>query len=89
MSATIGRAIKRIRLARGMKQDELSRLVGVSRSHLNYIEANKRNPSWEMLQKIAQGLRINVSILALLTEADDSKIAPFMPLIYHHIYEEN
>lgn len=42
---------------------ELSRMTGISKSHLNYIEKNEKEPSLSMAIIIAQALNIKIEDL--------------------------
>ena len=56
--------LKAIRNERGLSQEELALLCGVDRTYIGRIERLERNPSLEVLQKIADG--IGISLLDLL-----------------------
>jgi transcriptional regulator with XRE-family HTH domain len=62
----IGKAIKLARVRRGMKQLELAELVGITSNHLSMIENDKRDPSWSLVCKISETLRLPLSLLILL-----------------------
>ena len=42
---------------------DLSRMTGISKSHLNYIEKNEKEPSLSMAIIIAQALNIKIEEL--------------------------
>lgn len=74
----LGQNIKRLRMSRdsrikpgkSMLQRELAELAGIPASSLCNIENGKyRNPTWEILNKIAQGLRCEISDLFVTPEA--------------------
>lgn len=87
MPTPIGRAIRRVRTARNMTQKSLAEATGLSKTHISTVESGGRGISWEALQRVAYALNVNVSLLAMLTEADDSAISPYLPIIYTTIYE--
>ncbi len=62
----IGRNVKMLREIRGLNQKELAELIGASTGTLSHIEKNTRQPSLDMLYKIADAL--NVSVLNLLLD---------------------
>ena len=77
----LGRNIKRLRLSRdsriksgkSMLQRELAELAGIPASSLCNIENGKyRNPTWEILGKIAQGLRCEIPDLFVSPEDEVS-----------------
>ena len=51
-------ALRNKRIELGLSQSEVARKINVTRQCYNYIEANKRNPSVEILKKIAEVLDI-------------------------------
>ncbi|MFZ5944867.1 MAG: helix-turn-helix domain-containing protein [Bacillota bacterium] len=67
----VGQNIRTLRLKSNITQVELAKLVGVSGSYIGYLERGKKNPSLDLLTKIAEGL--NVSPDMLLISPDDKK----------------
>lgn len=74
----LGQNIKRMRMSRdsrikpgrSMLQRELAGLAGIPASSLCNIENGKyRNPTWEILNKIARGLQCEISDLFVVPEA--------------------
>jgi transcriptional regulator with XRE-family HTH domain len=57
-SALTGTRIRERRLARGLRQAELARSVGVSASYLNLIEHNRRRVGDELLNRFARALGV-------------------------------
>jgi transcriptional regulator with XRE-family HTH domain len=63
-SATdLGRRVKHARVANDLTLDTASRLCGVSRSALSKIENGLMSPTFDVLQKIVRGLRIDLAEL--------------------------
>ena len=63
----IGKNIVEIRKRRGYTLSELAELSNISKSYLSNIERNiNKNPSLEVIQKIATVLQVNISILVEL-----------------------
>lgn len=61
----IGDIIRQKRKEKGISLSELSRMTGVSKSYLSYIERGmKRNPSIDVIKRIFHTLHIPISILA-------------------------
>ncbi len=52
--------IKTIREARKLTQEELAYLCHIDRTYIGRIERLERNPSLEILQKIADGLELSL-----------------------------
>lgn len=70
----IGRNIRRLRLAKGMKQKELAELIQVSDQHVSHIENAHTQVSLPTLVAIANALQTDCNTLlgATLTEARHS-----------------
>jgi len=51
--------LKDVRMKKGYSLQELSRITGISTSHLNYIENNEREPTISMLIRIALALKVD------------------------------
>ncbi|MDX8362026.1 helix-turn-helix transcriptional regulator [Cytobacillus sp. IB215316] len=59
-----GCKVKEIRIMQGISLSELSKLSGVSKSYLSIIERGiQKNPSIEIICKIAAALNVNVEKL--------------------------
>ncbi len=61
--AAVGLNVMRLRNKRGLTQEELSSRAGLTRHYLIGIEAGVRNPSLEILAKLADGLGVKVGAL--------------------------
>jgi transcriptional regulator with XRE-family HTH domain len=61
--ADLGSVVKRHRENRGLSQDSLAELAGISRNHLGEIERAESSPSIEILAKISKALCERLSIL--------------------------
>jgi transcriptional regulator with XRE-family HTH domain len=70
----IGRAIRLCRSQRAMTQTELARRSGLSVAYVSLIEQNKRDPSFSMLESLARGLEVPLSIITFLG-ADKNDLA--------------
>lgn len=57
--------LKAIRVANKISQEELARVTGVSQKHISNIENHKDTPTIETLQKLAQGLGVEISLKLL------------------------
>jgi transcriptional regulator with XRE-family HTH domain len=58
-----GLAIRHLRLRRGLTQEELAHRALLHRTYLTDIERGTRNPSIEVVEKLANGLGISLSEL--------------------------
>ncbi|MEG2477156.1 helix-turn-helix domain-containing protein [Gordonibacter sp.] len=56
----IGHHIKQLREDSGLSQENLALMVNVERAYLAKIEAGKRNPTVDCLEKIVNGLGLNL-----------------------------
>lgn len=55
--------IREIREKQCLSQEKLSRLSGVSSSHIGYIENGEREPTISVLCKIAKALKVDIKDL--------------------------
>lgn len=62
-SANLGRRVRNARLAEDLTLDTAGRLCGVSRSTLSKIENGLMSPTFDVLQKIVSGLKIDLGEL--------------------------
>lgn len=67
----IGNNIKLLREIRGLEQQELAQLVGVSPGTIAHIEKGTRKPSYDMMFRIADALAVSVINLVLSKEEID------------------
>ena len=68
---TIGRRLKRLRLARGLSQRELA-APGVSYAYISRIEAGTRQPSVKALRRLAGKLGVSAAYLETGSELDSA-----------------
>lgn len=59
----LGNNIRRYRLRKGLTQEQLSQVSGVSEAYLSKLEAGKRNPTVGVLIKIADILGVEIEKL--------------------------
>lgn len=71
------RAIRTIRAAKGISQKKLASLVNLDSSYISRIESGERIPTVEVIESIANTLKIPVYLLTLLaSEQKDLKHLP-------------
>lgn len=58
----IGDEIKRIRIEKGMTQQELADACGLSRSYIARIEVNGRTPNLDVIQSILKSMGYEMEI---------------------------
>ena len=64
VSKKLGKRIQRLRKDAGYtSQESFAETLGLSRTHVGHIEQGRKNPSMEVLIKIAKRLKIEVSEL--------------------------
>jgi transcriptional regulator with XRE-family HTH domain len=61
--AHVGQEIRRVREARGLNQAQLAVSIGTGPAAISRIENGRQSPSMETLEKIAQGLGVEVADL--------------------------
>ena len=69
----LGKAIKLVRTAAGMRQGVVAKQVGVTANYLSLIENGKREPSVSFLRKLASTLGVPVGIFFFWQEVDSTK----------------
>jgi len=62
----LGSAIQNCRQIRGMSKAELARQIGKSRSYINHLENDDRQPGLTVLKELASKLQIPLSVLILI-----------------------
>ena len=65
----VGHTIRLLRFQKGMSQELLSGLAGISRTHLTMIENGKKHPNLETIWKLAIALGMKPSELIQEIEA--------------------
>lgn len=61
--AIFGENVRRARKAAGLSQEQLADDAGVGRSYMSDIECGRRNPSIEIIGRIALALHISAACL--------------------------
>ncbi|MDP9367968.1 MAG: helix-turn-helix domain-containing protein [Chloroflexota bacterium] len=71
--------MRRHRVAAGLSQEQLAELSGLHFTYISEIETGKRNPSVNVLRKIASGLNVRLSQLVSEAEVLDEGSPPSQP----------
>lgn len=58
-----GMRIKRIRLEKGLSQEQVAIEAGIERSYMGAIERGERNPSYDKILSIAKAIKVRPSEL--------------------------
>jgi transcriptional regulator with XRE-family HTH domain len=70
-------AVRELRTARGLSQEELANRSGVHLTWIGRLESGRINPSWATTKRVARGLGVPHSTLAALgAEMDDELSDP-------------
>lgn len=64
----LGRAIRRLRKARQLSQEELGHQAEIHPTWISHIESGRANPAWGTVRRIVGVLEVPLSELVLLTE---------------------
>lgn len=64
----LGRAVRAIREERGISQVQLAEATGLEQSWISHVERGARNPSWQNVVRLAEGLGIGAGELATRAE---------------------
>lgn len=64
----VGASLQRLRLARGLTLEDLSRIAGVSKSMLSQIEREKANPTIAITWRLANALGVQIGELLATSE---------------------
>ena len=60
--------IKQLRKSEGLRQEDMAKILGVSRQPIIAIENDKYNPTLELAMKIARLLRLHVEEIFILED---------------------
>src|SRR5262245_13880647 len=61
---SLGKEIKKARIDRGWKQQDLQVATGLSQKYLSAVELDKAQPSFEVVKRIARALAVSLDTLA-------------------------
>lgn len=60
--------LRRLRVERGLSQEELAHRTGIDRTYVSHLERLRYNPTIDMVERLAKSL--NVEPLELLSQAN-------------------
>jgi transcriptional regulator with XRE-family HTH domain len=69
---SLGKEIKKARIDKGWKQQELQAATGLSQKYLSAVELDKAQPSFEVVKRIARALGVSLDTLAKDEDANAS-----------------
>jgi len=58
MRRLVGRNVRRVRLAKGLTQEELAALTGFTQHYISVLENGRRNPTVVTVYELAQALGV-------------------------------
>jgi transcriptional regulator with XRE-family HTH domain len=67
----LARAIRQLRTAHPLSQEELGHRAGIHPTWISHIESGRVNPTWGNVKRIAAGLGVDLVDLAALAEQLD------------------
>lgn len=59
MRRLVGRNVRRLRLAKGLTQEELSARTGLTQHYISVLENGRRNPTIVTIYELAQALGVS------------------------------
>ena len=74
LHGALGRAIRHVRVGRGISQEELGFRSGLHPTYVGGIERGERNPSYTSLMRLADAL--DVPLATLITDAENPATPP-------------
>jgi transcriptional regulator with XRE-family HTH domain len=70
---SLGKEIKKARIDKGWKQQDLQVATGLSQKYLSAVELDKAQPSFDVVKRIARALGVSLDTLA---KEDEESTAP-------------
>ena len=67
----LGRAIKVARARKGWNQIDLANKLEVSATYISLLERDKRDPSWSLVNRVADALEVPLPVLLLLAQSSE------------------
>jgi transcriptional regulator with XRE-family HTH domain len=64
----LSKAIRQLRKEGELSQEALGLLADIHPTWISHLESGRVNPTWGNVRRIAQGLRVPLSVLAALAE---------------------
>ncbi|MBF7081734.1 helix-turn-helix transcriptional regulator [Desulfallas sp. Bu1-1] len=81
MKGFVGENIKHYRIQRGLSQKEAALLAGITPSYWGYLERSQKNPSINLIEKVADVLGIDAYLL-FIGSPDNKLPAGLLQLLY-------
>jgi transcriptional regulator with XRE-family HTH domain len=71
LQRVVGRHVRRIRVDRGISQEALADALGYHRTYLGGIERGERNLTLRSVERLAEGLAVDVRVLLETSEKSE------------------
>ena len=78
---TLGQNMRLLRRTKGMTQEMLAEMVGVSGSYVGYLERGSKSPSLKLLAEVAEALGVDPSLLLTSPEEKNQELTKLMTLL--------
>lgn len=75
----VGWNLRRLRVERGISQDELALIANVERAYVGYLERGQRNPTVAILSRLAEAMGVHISQLFMQPTVSDPRPLPLRP----------
>lgn len=76
---SFGTRLKKIRIDKGISQEELAKRMGLSnRSSITHLEKGRNNPTTDVVERLAQALGVSPADFFIEENADASDIIPYL-----------
>jgi transcriptional regulator with XRE-family HTH domain len=62
--ARIGKAVKAVRTAQGLTQEDLAAKADLHPTYISDVERGVRNPSWDVIARLAEGMGVPATDIA-------------------------
>jgi transcriptional regulator with XRE-family HTH domain len=62
--ARIGKAVKAVRSAQGLTQEDLAAKADLHPTYISDVERGVRNPSWDVIARLAEGMGVPAAAIA-------------------------
>jgi len=83
----IGRSIRFVRVAAGIRQGEMAKRLDISQNYLSLLENSKAEPSLALLRRISAEFNVPMSFLFLESTADFESDEPEMHALLQELQE--
>lgn len=72
LSRAFGRAVREIRVERGLSQAAVAEAAGVDRAYYGHVERATKSPTLDTVERVARALDVPASVIFELAERLDS-----------------